>query len=479
MNRVPHHPGGGTVEYVTPDRHYYTKSIEQREEGGTPDMSVVLLTGSPTSCILFSIGAIRAGLVFKLTKQIVGQPIIEEAEKRLLSAAVAAWSGHPLLVLLGPDPSVVPRLSVISLLGLQHLRVFGLETHALFLYDFPPHSSLPTPLHSLLSFFPPLSLPPFPPLLPTHVCTVRFMPSLPDRQRQLLTTQGDIVQRARAVLAHSTAFAEVTGSASAAPLSQPPINRPVNSGSLPSGFSESVATSWRSFGLPLGATFDSLFSEHGSYLHYNFVSQLLHDLFGIQTRSGCNCAGPLGLYFVKFVPTFTDDFHAGHRILGIPPSSYKSLERIIIEDHFDIHPGWTRFSLHFTLRPSELLFTVRALDWVARYGWCLLPLYRFRPRDAKWRYAGFHVLGQRSFEGLAITQTAIPTAFSEEFANDAACRQNVLEALRPRNLTDDDDDERTKRTDPTLQTLFNDQALFSSVGLRVRSFFLVQGLPSL
>lgn len=31
------------------------------------------------------------------------------------------------------------------------------------------------------------------------------------------------------------------------------------------------------------------------YLHWNFVSMLLSDLFGIQTRSGCVCAGPYSM----------------------------------------------------------------------------------------------------------------------------------------------------------------------------------------
>ena len=32
--------------------------------------------------------------------------------------------------------------------------------------------------------------------------------------------------------------------------------------------------------------------DSGLYLHHNFVSSLLSDLFGIQTRGGCACAGP-------------------------------------------------------------------------------------------------------------------------------------------------------------------------------------------
>ena len=32
--------------------------------------------------------------------------------------------------------------------------------------------------------------------------------------------------------------------------------------------------------------------ETGKYLHHNFVSILLNDLYGIQVRGGCACAGP-------------------------------------------------------------------------------------------------------------------------------------------------------------------------------------------
>ena len=50
-NRVPTHPGGGTVFYVTEDTHRYLSNREEREEGGTPDI----------------VGAIRTGLAFKVS----------------------------------------------------------------------------------------------------------------------------------------------------------------------------------------------------------------------------------------------------------------------------------------------------------------------------------------------------------------------------------------------------------------------------
>ena len=33
-------------------------------------------------------------------------------------------------------------------------------------------------------------------------------------------------------------------------------------------------------------------TDSGLYLHHNFVCALLNDLFGIQSRGGCSCAGP-------------------------------------------------------------------------------------------------------------------------------------------------------------------------------------------
>ncbi len=38
--------------------------------------------------------------------------------------------------------------------------------------------------------------------------------------------------------------------------------------------------------------FSFLVRRGGRFLHYNFVGALLNDLFGIQTRGGCQCAGP-------------------------------------------------------------------------------------------------------------------------------------------------------------------------------------------
>ena len=77
-------PGGGTVFYVGRERHVYLKNDEEREEGGTPAI----------------VGAIRAGLVLQLQKE-VGAKAIARADGAILSACSAAWQGHPRIAILG------------------------------------------------------------------------------------------------------------------------------------------------------------------------------------------------------------------------------------------------------------------------------------------------------------------------------------------------------------------------------------------
>jgi selenocysteine lyase/cysteine desulfurase len=94
-NRVPSVPGGGTVRYVNDTEHRYLERIEEREEGGTPDI----------------IGSVRAGLVFQL-KQAVGPELIREHEERAIRRAIAAWRDEPSLEVLGNLDA--ERLSIVS-----------------------------------------------------------------------------------------------------------------------------------------------------------------------------------------------------------------------------------------------------------------------------------------------------------------------------------------------------------------------------
>lgn len=107
----------------------------------------------------------------------------------------------------------------------------------------------------------------------------------------------------------------------------------------------------------------------GRYLHHNLVVAILNDLFGIQARGGCSCAGPYG-----------------HRLLGIDLDRSHAFEEQIARGCEGIKPGWVRVSFNSFISEPVFSYLVRAVDLVAEHGWRLLPQYRFDAASGLWRH---------------------------------------------------------------------------------------------
>jgi hypothetical protein len=107
----------------------------------------------------------------------------------------------------------------------------------------------------------------------------------------------------------------------------------------------------------------------GRYLHHNFVVAVLNDLFGIQSRGGCSCAGPYG-----------------HRLLGIDLDRSRAFERQIAVGCEGIKPGWVRVNFNYFLSDPVVDYVVDAVTFVARHGSELLVDYRFDPTSGLWRH---------------------------------------------------------------------------------------------
>ena len=107
----------------------------------------------------------------------------------------------------------------------------------------------------------------------------------------------------------------------------------------------------------------------GRYLHHNLVVAILNDLFGIQARGGCSCAGPYG-----------------HRLLGIDLERSHEFEREITRGCEGIKPGWVRVSFNYFHSDEVADYIIEAVTLVAEHGHKLLPQYRFFPDTALWRH---------------------------------------------------------------------------------------------
>jgi len=108
-------------------------------------------------------------------------------------------------------------------------------------------------------------------------------------------------------------------------------------------------------------------SDGQQYLHPKFITTLLNDLFGIQSRAGCSCAGPYG-----------------HRLLDIDEETSEEYRSCVVEGFSGIKPGWCRISMHYVMDDLEVDFLLDAVDFVARYGGLFLRLYDFDLYDGSW-----------------------------------------------------------------------------------------------
>jgi len=114
----------------------------------------------------------------------------------------------------------------------------------------------------------------------------------------------------------------------------------------------------------------SFLIQHGDrFLHHNFVVALLNDLFGIQARGGCSCAGPYG-----------------HRLLGIDMAQSSSFREAINSGCEGIKPGWIRVNFNYFISETVFNFILEAVHLVADAGWKLLPYYRFSVDSGLWRH---------------------------------------------------------------------------------------------
>lgn len=105
------------------------------------------------------------------------------------------------------------------------------------------------------------------------------------------------------------------------------------------------------------------------YLHYGFVIALLNDLFGIQARGGCSCAGPYG-----------------HSLLGMDMAYSRALEEELFKGQIVLRPGWVRLNFNYFIDEETYQYLVEAIALVAEHGWKLLPYYCFDTASGTWRY---------------------------------------------------------------------------------------------
>lgn len=163
----------------------------------------------------------------------------------------------------------------------------------------------------------------------------------------------------------------------------------------------------------------NVFDGRGGMLHPRFVTVLLDDLFGIQSRAGCSCAGPYG-----------------HRLLGIGPAASARYRACVLDGYHGLKPGWARIGFHYSHDAAEAAYLVDAVEFVAAHGSRFLPLYAFDVRTGAWVHRDGRAVGpgydaEAAFSGAAPALSTASGAEREALFGRAIAEAEALAAELP------------------------------------------------
>jgi len=153
--------------------------------------------------------------------------------------------------------------------------------------------------------------------------------------------------------------------------------------------------------------------DDGRYLHHNLVVALLNDLFGIQSRGGCSCAGPYG-----------------HRLLGIDIERSHEFEREIARGSEGVKPGWVRVNFNYFISETVFEYILEAVHMVATDGWKLLGQYRFEPKTGLWRHHRGTVEPPMSLHEIRFTPAGLEGAGRRHTEAESRLPEYLEEARR-------------------------------------------------
>ncbi|GMS89006.1 hypothetical protein PENTCL1PPCAC_11181 [Pristionchus entomophagus] len=149
------------------------------------------------------------------------------------------------------------------------------------------------------------------------------------------------------------------------------------------------------------ATFAFLVKDNisGLFFHHNYISVLLNDLFGIQSRAGCVCAGPYAQHLLGI------EGELSARFLSLLREN-SSLDRLHLRRVGEysqqemLRPGFTRVSIPYFESDHKVDFILSAIRFVATHAADFLHHYQLNAESGEWHHEKTRVFHDRKWLGF-------------------------------------------------------------------------------
>jgi selenocysteine lyase/cysteine desulfurase len=108
--------------------------------------------------------------------------------------------------------------------------------------------------------------------------------------------------------------------------------------------------------------------REGTPVHQQLFTRMLSDIYGIQARGGCACAGPYA-----------------HRLLGISQLESDALHADLKAGRELRKPGWVRLNFSYLMDEATVQFIIDSVNELSRTTEKHAPLYQADPATARFR----------------------------------------------------------------------------------------------
>jgi selenocysteine lyase/cysteine desulfurase len=122
----------------------------------------------------------------------------------------------------------------------------------------------------------------------------------------------------------------------------------------------------------LGQRRIGVISFYHEKINHNLLVRLLNDIYGIQVRGGCSCAGTYG-----------------HYLLAVSREESSRISRMIDSGDLTEKPGWIRLSLHPTMTDDELNYILDAIEELGIEALNHKKEYRFNAANGEWEHTSW------------------------------------------------------------------------------------------
>ncbi len=108
----------------------------------------------------------------------------------------------------------------------------------------------------------------------------------------------------------------------------------------------------------------------GQPVHQQLFTRMLSDIYGIQARGGCACAGPYA-----------------HRLLGIDRETSEGLHADLMAGEEMKKPGWVRLNFSYLMSEETVQFIIDSVNDLSRRTEEFAPFYNADPATARFKAA--------------------------------------------------------------------------------------------